>query len=442
MNKSVFDNLPELEKDQCLEILRTPLVKLNLASDYYKAVYHLSKFPGKETEEILLSLIQQKSEDQAVIIAIRKAIEILAEFKCNKSVELIAQLLNADDKYIVENSVAALAKLKCNDIKLIEKITKLLDSDKYNKRVLIKSLTLMKTKIHLSRLKLIQDDNKLDSDVRGAAIASIFAISGDKSRFKVLIDNLSTGNQNQRICAIQDIVDAKADDLILSILNSPLPLSFRLKAFESLITQNIFLNNTYYWLKKLDYLIEDNTDNMNLDLDNYLNLTTNNLLERLFSPNFLIAYSAQKALLKIKKDDLCIKLLQYLPLAQRDYGAIYFFLYLIRNINNYNNKQEKELIKFTESALGKNWPSNIKFKPSAILTLFKLKIDLPQYIVRDLLSEKETPFWPSRYATLMAIDNCPNNNKYDEFLKNSKINQDDSSLFVRTKFIDIYKRLK
>ena len=52
MNIDSFDNLPQLSKNDALKILKTPIHQLSLASDYYKAVFHLAKYPSPETEKL------------------------------------------------------------------------------------------------------------------------------------------------------------------------------------------------------------------------------------------------------------------------------------------------------------------------------------------------------------------------------------------------------
>ena len=64
--------------DEAFKILRTSPDKLKLISDYYKAVFHLANYPGRETEDLLLKLIGSKANDQSIAIAKRKAVEVLA----------------------------------------------------------------------------------------------------------------------------------------------------------------------------------------------------------------------------------------------------------------------------------------------------------------------------------------------------------------------------
>ena len=140
MSNSPFDNLPQLTKEEALNILKTPINELNLSSDYYKAVFHLSKYPCLETEESLLTLLKSEDKSQAIVIARRKSIEVLARIGCKRAMPLIAKTLDSDDPYVVENATWALQELNCTDVKLHKCIANLLNQPKHNRRVLIKLL--------------------------------------------------------------------------------------------------------------------------------------------------------------------------------------------------------------------------------------------------------------------------------------------------------------
>ena len=49
MKAGTFDNLPPLSMSDALGILKKPIKELELSSDYYKAVFHLAKFPGADS---------------------------------------------------------------------------------------------------------------------------------------------------------------------------------------------------------------------------------------------------------------------------------------------------------------------------------------------------------------------------------------------------------
>ena len=75
LNKITFDNLPPISKKKAFQILSKKIDELELPSDYYKAVFHLLKYPGPDTEKLLLDLLISSSNEHCVLIAKRKAIE-------------------------------------------------------------------------------------------------------------------------------------------------------------------------------------------------------------------------------------------------------------------------------------------------------------------------------------------------------------------------------
>ena len=58
MKSNPFDNLPKITKRDALNILKKPIAELKPSADYYKAVFHLEKFPCEESETVLLDFIQ------------------------------------------------------------------------------------------------------------------------------------------------------------------------------------------------------------------------------------------------------------------------------------------------------------------------------------------------------------------------------------------------
>ena len=99
---------------------------------YYEAVFHLSKYPCLETEESLLTLLKSEDKSQAIVIARRKSIEVLARIGCKRAMPLIAKTLDSDDPYVVENATWALQELNCTDTKVHKSIGKLLEKPNQN----------------------------------------------------------------------------------------------------------------------------------------------------------------------------------------------------------------------------------------------------------------------------------------------------------------------
>ncbi|HJM80300.1 MAG TPA: HEAT repeat domain-containing protein, partial [Prochlorococcaceae cyanobacterium Fu_MAG_72] len=178
--KSPFDNLPFLSQEEALKILATPISELALASDYYKAAFHLGKFPGAVTEQALLYLVESTSNEQPVVIARKKAIEGLARLRCVEAIPAIGSCLSSSDPYLVETSAWALQELDCQDPSLHQVMTSLLEDPNQHRRVLIQSLTSLGVVSALPSIERLQDD--ASPGVSGAAMAAVFKLCGQRQR--------------------------------------------------------------------------------------------------------------------------------------------------------------------------------------------------------------------------------------------------------------------
>ena len=72
MINSYFDNLPKLTKKEACELLSKNIDSINLSSDYYKAVFHLAKYPCSEVEDKLIAFLNLPSDEMPIQIAKRK----------------------------------------------------------------------------------------------------------------------------------------------------------------------------------------------------------------------------------------------------------------------------------------------------------------------------------------------------------------------------------
>ena len=74
-----FDNIyPELTCEHAIRILCMPIEQLESQSDLYTAAAHLINCPGDRTEKALIALLEHSSDEQAVKIAKRKGVDVLA----------------------------------------------------------------------------------------------------------------------------------------------------------------------------------------------------------------------------------------------------------------------------------------------------------------------------------------------------------------------------
>ena len=146
-----------------------------MSSDYYKAAFHLAKYPGSETEDALIGLVERNTLDQAEALGKRKAVDTLAQLGCVRAIKSIGNCLNSQDTYLVEHAAFALKELNCQDLALLEKITLLLDDPKQHRRALIKSISALGYLPALEKMKGFLKDPVISKDVRGASIASVSA---------------------------------------------------------------------------------------------------------------------------------------------------------------------------------------------------------------------------------------------------------------------------
>ena len=58
MKRNPFDNLPKINKEDAINILKKATAKVKFSADYYKAVFHLANFPCEESENVLLDFIK------------------------------------------------------------------------------------------------------------------------------------------------------------------------------------------------------------------------------------------------------------------------------------------------------------------------------------------------------------------------------------------------
>ena len=438
MTINSFDNLPPLTKEEALEILSMKIEDLELSSDYYKATFHLLKFPGSDTEQALLSLIHSKNNEQPVKIARRKAVEVLARLNCRDAIPTIGKCLGSDDPYLVENAAWALQKLQCNNYKLHEKIASLLADSRQNRRVLVQSLSRMGSPSYIPALKALLSRKELPIGVRGAAIAATLRLSKCSEHIEQLKLHLYLPNQNDRQCAIQDVIDSELIDMLPSALKSPVAPSFRLNAINQMWPTDVNEVNGIGLITTLDSLINGHPDNLILPSNQNVTSSSKSLIEGLFHPDFAQASLSLKILIDNSNPlDYGSIIFNQLERVKKDYGAIYFLMILFRSLQGW----ESDLIKNIEDlgffCLDNRWPDFMKFRPVAILTLAKLCPTACLTSISDWLDQSITPYWVSRYAALMSIEMLSRTELSDQFYQNVLDSCEDSHRFVRAKALTL-----
>ncbi len=404
ISKTPFNNLPPLTKEEALKILSKPIDQLELSSDYYKAVFHLFDFPGPDTEQVLLELVKSESEEHCILIARRKAIEVLARHGCINAIPEIGKCLESSDPYLVENAAWALQELSCKDQILIKRISNLIDDPKQNRRLLIQVLGTLGGVSEVSRIKAFLKEESLHPGVRGACIAAIMRLSGESIQTNQLIKYLALPNQNDRQCAVNDVINSRNINLLPWVLKTPVAPSFRLRALNLLWPFDIESVNQLDLLMTIDSVIIDDPHDLDLLGEDHLIKEDSSLVRELMSTDFKKCYMALKILAKKNPTEIWPILSMHLEDMKKDYGALYFLMILFRSIPDWDPICLNAIKSIAFSCLGKDWPDFMKFRPAAILTLFKLYPSLSINYASNWLNESSTPFWACRYATLLAIE--------------------------------------
>ena len=324
MQSNPFNNLPKINKIDAINILRRPISEVKLLADYYKAVFHLANFPCEESEVVLLDFIKHDCEKLEYKIAKRKAIEVLANFGCKKAIQAIAEFLENDDDYLVETVIWSLAKLKCNDIDIINKICSKLYKQFNNKRVVIQTLTHLGVRKEIDMIRSLSRDKKSSNGVKGASFAALIKLAGEEDKLTDLKKFLRLSNQNDRHCAVQDIINAGHLSVLPDLIKAPLSPSFKLQAIDSLWINEVVLCENINLFNCIDSVVVDDPRNIDtLEVNNF-NKDLNFLIEQLFHTDFNRCYQSIKELLKFPLDKVLYYLNNNWDRAKSDYGAIYF----------------------------------------------------------------------------------------------------------------------
>ncbi len=435
MPQEPFDNLPELTFAESIGLLSKDINDIQMLSDYYKAVFHLEKFPGQETEKVLIAFLGVDSNHQSVTIAQRKAIEVLGNLKCKKAEEFFIRGLSSSDPYLVENSSIALTQIGCKDIYVHEKISSLLDDPTQNRRVLIQSLAALGAVSELRVIKDFINNLSVSPGIRGASIAAVKKLTGENKYSDILINNLSLINQNERQCAIQDVIDSEKIDLLPIVIKTPVSPFFRIRAVEKFWPDDLKELNNLDPISLVDFIIFDNPRLISTFHYTQDKKSIRTLLKELFGTDFSRCFSALKDLILIEKKELWFSILAQLEDIGTDYGALYFFCILFRNLKPFDGYVQEQIKDFLCKALDGDWPNYIKFRPSAIITLFTLDPEFSLSKMHDWLNQEKNPYWLCRYAVLFSLEKLILDGKKSIIdSSNVQINNMEDNRFVREKF--------
>jgi bilin biosynthesis protein len=397
-----FNNIhPGLDQEESLRILSLPVAELEASSDRYMAAAQLLNFPGRQSEQALLQLLAEVDETQATQIAKRKAVEVLARLGCRDAIKSIGMCLISDDHYLVENAAWALHQLGCQDQGIINQMVALLADCRQNRRVLIQSLAGLRVVQALPEISALQDDDR--PGVRGAAIAAVVTLAGSRDRILSLGEQLFLPNQMDRQSAIQDVIDAGAQELLEEIMRTPVSPVFRMRAVRLLWPEAQPLCNGLSLLDTLDSLLLDSPESLQL-VHSYGEKQENLfLINEFFGTDFSRCYLALQTLACEAGEHLWPLLEQrWLEEAHNDYGAHYFFIRLFAMVANWGPEKTK-VENHCEDAIFNRRPQFTKSRPAAILSLLRLQPERLNALIPQLLDPVVESNWECRYASWMAV---------------------------------------
>jgi bilin biosynthesis protein len=253
----------------------------------------------------------------------------------------------------------------------------------------------------LPEISALQDDGR--PGVRGAAIAAVASLGGSRDRILSLGEQLFLPNQMDRQSAIQDVIDAGAQELLEEVLCAPVSPVFRMRAVRLLWPEAQPLSNGLALLNTLDSLLLDSPKSLQL-VHSYGEKQENLfLINEFFGTDFSRCYLALQTLACEPGEHLWPLLEQrWLEEAHNDYGAHYFFIRLFAMVANWGAEKTK-VENYCEDAIFNRRPQFTKSRPAAILALLRLQPERLNSSLSQLLDPELESNWECRYASWMAV---------------------------------------
>ena len=434
-----LDNIhPELDQSNTIKILAKNFNEIDNESDYYMAVSHLVNFPGSTSVQALMSFLERSSSASSVLLAQRKAVEVLARLDAVEAEPTISACLGSSDIYMIENAAWALAKLNCQKSSVHALMIELVKDHRQNQRVLIQSLAQLNVTQAVPVIK-----NLLKSDqpsVRGAAVAALVRLTGERTNLQVLGDHLFDPNQMVRQCTVQDIIDSDASELLSDLLQAPISPSFRLRAVQSFFNKKQFSELNQPYTAAIDQVLRDDPRKIAVLHSFSENIPVEILLQNLFHPDFSRCYLAMNSLLQCSPDEVWRHVEEiWNSKIHNDYGAHYFLIQLFGLMNGWNLKDKNLIRPLLLEAVFDLRPQFKKSPPAALLSLSRLFPGECDQIFQIWLLPSQTSSWIYRYSALLAIESDHSLAGYSDQIR--ELSLSDPAFLVHCKAQSIYDTL-
>ena len=319
----------DLTEEQAINILKTPLDELVDSSAHYLAVSNLAFYKSETAIDILIETVKNIEDKLYDPITRRKAVESLGKLKAVKSLPILSNCLDDDDKYLVEMAVMSIAEIKTNDSEILEKITSLLDKPNYNYRKIIQALTKLNYQLAIPKIKKFT--TSASENLASVSIASLARLTGDFSNMHKITTFLHHAKVNDRRDCIQDIIDGEYYEGLKDIIQCPISIVFRLKSLRLMIQLDKNKNQLSFIQIKtyLEQVLIDHVKDLKF-ISKYNKVPSLDfLINELYDTDFERAYLASKYIIDLYSQEapaLLIKSFQ--EKAYKHYNAHYHFIKL------------------------------------------------------------------------------------------------------------------
>jgi bilin biosynthesis protein len=415
-----FSNLFNLTEAQAIALLDTPPDQLGEEDSRYVAAAHLVNFQTEQSIQALIRAVQQTDPALDNRIVRRKSIETLGRLEAAEALPIIADCLEDEDCYTVENAAWAIGEIGTQDSTLLERVAQQLSRPGQTYRVMIHTLTKLHYLPALERIRTFVDNSDLPT--ASAAITAVCRLTQDYTQMGKVVAMLQNKNVLARRLSIQDLMDARYYDAIPDIARCPVSLVFRLRGIRLLAEAGI-ATGALTFASIQPYLEQTLRDHpQDLSLVHHYDQTPDlpGLIRQLYETDFGRCYLATQTILNHYRDDAPAALFEtYAEEANNDYGAHF---HVVKLFGWLKHAPAYDLL--TE-ALHNKQPQFQKSRAAAAIALGELG-DLRA--VPELKACLESPIWDLKYAALMALEHLGDTSAHGALAN-------DPNLFIQAKVI-------
>ena len=395
MDKRFF-NIFGLTEEQALSILEKPSEELEDKTDRYVAVSHLINFPTERSIAALINVVENADSELYNRIARRKAVESLGRLKAVKALTAIAQCLEDEDCYTVENAVWAIGEMGSEDNKILDRIAQLLKKKEQSYRVIMQALAKLNYKPAIDLIEPFKEDK--DPTLVSTAISALARLTHDDSQMPSVVAFLQHESVNARRSCIQDLMDANYFQAIPEISRCPVSMVFRLRALRQLGAFAIEQDQMRFAEIEpyLTQVVNDAPSTLEFvhEYDQQPNIDF--LIAELYHTDFGRCYLATQTLLEIYPKEAPDALLAtWKKEAHNDYGAHY---HVIKLLGWLRHNPAYDLL--VEEGLHNQMPQFQKSRSAAAIALGNLGDPRAIPLLQETL---ESPIFNLRYASALAL---------------------------------------